>query len=98
MATDTTQLPNALTARQCAHMLGIGLATWYRRDGAALCPRAIRHGRTTRWARRDIELWIELGCPNRAKVRNAEEVLNRFFSPLKGDSHHHPVDRSRAAR
>jgi len=57
----------ALTARECAAMFGIGTATWWRRDAAALCPRSIKHGRTTRWRLADLEQWIALGCPPRAR-------------------------------
>lgn len=67
MVKSNQAVSGALTARQVAKMLGVGPATWWRRDAAALCPKAIRHGRTTRWLRRDIELWIELNCPPRAK-------------------------------
>lgn len=66
MQTKTLPEPLLLTAQECAALLGIGLATFWRRDAAGQCPAAIRHGKTTRWRRADILAWIELGCPSRA--------------------------------
>lgn len=54
-----------LTAEECAALAGVGVATWWRRDAAGLCPRAIRIGRTTRWRRAELLAWIEAGCPRR---------------------------------
>jgi predicted DNA-binding transcriptional regulator AlpA len=65
MKTHETSL--MVTAHQAASLLGISAPTWWRRDAAGLCPRAVRHGRTTRWRRDELLQWIEAGCPPRAK-------------------------------
>lgn len=73
----TKELPAALllTADECAAMCKMGVATWWRRDSAGLVPRAIRSGRTTRWSRADVELWVELGCPGRKAFEAAKRRI-----------------------
>jgi predicted DNA-binding transcriptional regulator AlpA len=61
----TQTLPHSLTVRHVAELLGVGVATVWRRDAAAMMPRAIRHGRCTRWLSRELLDWLALGCPDR---------------------------------
>jgi predicted DNA-binding transcriptional regulator AlpA len=47
-----------------AAMAGVSRATWHRLRAAGKLPPAVRLGRALRWRRRDVELWIDHGCPD----------------------------------
>lgn len=53
-----------LNAEQCAALIGVGVATWWRRVAAKKAPRAKRSGkRITRWDREEVLAWFRAGMP-----------------------------------
>lgn len=55
-----------ITAKDLSELLNISIRTIWRMDATAELPRSIRLGRSVRWNRKDVLLWIEIGCPNRS--------------------------------
>jgi predicted DNA-binding transcriptional regulator AlpA len=58
--------PLLLPAQEAAALCAVGEASWWRYQSAAKVPAPVKLGGRTLWRRADLELWIELGCPNRA--------------------------------
>jgi predicted DNA-binding transcriptional regulator AlpA len=56
-----------LNAKRCSSIVGISLRSWWRLNSAGKIPAAMSIGRVKRWRARELELWIEAGCPDRAK-------------------------------
>lgn len=61
--------PLLLTDVQAAALVGVSRAHWHRLRAAGKLPPAIKLGRSCRWRRRDLELWIEHSCPDSAAMR-----------------------------
>jgi predicted DNA-binding transcriptional regulator AlpA len=57
--------PLLLTAKQASAVCGRSLRSWRSWDSAGRIPRPVRLGRATMWRRRELEDWIEAGCPSR---------------------------------
>lgn len=49
---------NMLTARQLADLLGINLRSVYRRKLDGTLPEPVQVGRSVRWRRSDVEVWL----------------------------------------
>lgn len=58
--------PLLLPAQEAAALCAVGEASWWRYQSAAKIPAPVKLGGRTLWRRADLELWIELGCPDRA--------------------------------
>jgi len=54
-----------LTAAEAAEVCSKSLRTWRTWDSAGLIPAPRRIGRSTLWSRRELEDWVEAGCPLR---------------------------------
>jgi len=54
-----------LTGKDLADALAIGVRTLWRHDSLGRLPRAVTIGKSKRWRRREIEAWINAGCPVR---------------------------------
>ena len=62
--------PELLKAEEAAAMTGIGTRSWWRFVSAGAAPSPVRIGRCSRWRRRDLQTWIDNGCPSvRKEVR-----------------------------
>jgi len=46
-----------------AALCGVSRASWHRWRAAGKLPLPVRLGRKLLWRRREVELWIEAGCP-----------------------------------
>jgi len=57
--------PLLLTVRELAAALAIGVRTLWRYDAAGKIPQGVSFGHVKRWRRREIEAWLEAGCPER---------------------------------
>ncbi len=55
-----------LSADELAEVLDIGVRTLWRMDACGKLPRPVSIGRLRKWRRREIEAWVEAGCPDRA--------------------------------
>lgn len=56
-----------LSVADVARRLGVSSRTVWRLDAAGKLPRKIRLGGSARWRSDEIEGWIAVGCPARAK-------------------------------
>ena len=57
--------PLLLDAEQAAALAGVSRSHWWSLHSAALVPFPVKLGRATRWRRREIEAWVDAGCPPR---------------------------------
>jgi len=56
-----------LTANEFAQLLGIGRSTLMRYQSSGKIPLPVRIGGSTRWRRKEIEEWVDAGCPSRSR-------------------------------
>jgi len=56
-----------LTANEFAQLLGIGRSTLMRHQSSGKIPLPVRIGGSTRWRRKEIEEWVDAGCPSRSR-------------------------------
>jgi len=55
-----------ISANESAQMLGIGRTLFYSMHSSGrLGPEPVKLGRRSLWNRKEIEDWVELGCPAR---------------------------------
>jgi len=64
--------PILLPVGQVARLLGISSRTVWRRLSAGEMVEPVRIGASVRWRRRDIDEWVDQGCP--VNPPSAEEV------------------------
>lgn len=50
---------------EMAIYIGRSLPSVDRDDAAGRLPRAVRIGRSKKWIKSDVDLWLEMGCPDR---------------------------------
>lgn len=62
--TNPIEKPALLTARQLGQMLSLSKTKIYQMIAAGQLPHSLRIGRSRRWRRNDINLWIEFDCPS----------------------------------
>lgn len=62
-----TQQPLAIPAKDLARLLGVSLRQIWRLNSAGKLPKPIRLGGSVRWLRKEIEAFVEAGCPDRAQ-------------------------------
>jgi prophage regulatory protein len=63
MAKQTEQL---ITVRQLAEMLATSVRSVWRYRSAGKLPKPLRLGGSVRWSLKEIEAFVEAGCPDRA--------------------------------
>lgn len=67
MSAETTVEPLLLNAKEAAELCGISRSKLYELHAAGRVPCPVRLDRAVRWRRRELEDWIEAGCPSRAE-------------------------------
>ena len=60
--------PVLLTVKEVAEMLGLSERTVYRLSDAGNMPRPVKLGAAVRWRTKELEAWIEDGCPARPQA------------------------------
>lgn len=71
--------PILLTPEQTAQLLAISTRTLIRWDRKGYVPKPVRPSDgTTRWSRKDIELWVQNGCPKRKRDQQSGEKGQRY--------------------
>jgi len=69
-----------LKARDVAALCGVSVRTVWDWRAAGRLPQPINIGRLVRWRRKDIEDWIEAGCPDMSRA----DRLDRLHRALDG--------------
>ena len=59
------QQPLAISARQLASMLGVSIRQVWRLNETGKLPKPMRLGGSRKWLRKEIEAFLEAGCPDR---------------------------------
>jgi predicted DNA-binding transcriptional regulator AlpA len=57
--------PLLIDAAGLADMLCWSLRSIRRADASGMVPRPVRFGKSVRWRLKEIEAWVEAGCPDR---------------------------------
>ncbi|HNT87895.1 MAG TPA: helix-turn-helix domain-containing protein [Candidatus Hydrogenedentes bacterium] len=57
-----------LSVGEAAVMLRLGKRTLYRLADVGAIPRPVKVGRATRWRRRELQEWVDAGCPDLRRV------------------------------
>jgi predicted DNA-binding transcriptional regulator AlpA len=65
-----------VAAPEAAQLCGVSEATWWRHHSAGRVPAPVKLGGRTLWRRQQLELWIELGCPDRATFEVEAKARN----------------------
>jgi excisionase family DNA binding protein len=60
---DEPRASRLITADEVAALLGLSARTVWRMHSAGKLPEPIRLGRAVRWRHKEIDAWIEAGCP-----------------------------------
>jgi excisionase family DNA binding protein len=63
--------PVLLTVKEVAEMLGLSERTVYRLADVGKMPRPVKIGAAVRWRKKELDTWIEEGCP--ASQRKAKK-------------------------
>ena len=61
-------------AKALAELLSTSVRTVWRLRAAGLLPRPVRIAGSVRWRRSDVELWLELECPNQSEFEIRKKV------------------------
>ena len=66
-STETVDRPSsiAVDTETLAAMLAVSIRHIQRMDASGRLPRAVKIGRSKRWSVKEINEWLEAGCPNR---------------------------------
>ncbi|MDR1612087.1 MAG: helix-turn-helix domain-containing protein [Planctomycetota bacterium] len=56
-----------IDARETATLCGMSRAAWHKQLASGRIPCPVKIGRLSRWRRRELESWIDAGCPARQK-------------------------------
>lgn len=56
-------LPILLTVKQFAKLLDVDIRTVWRLKSNRAIPESVKFGGNVRWRGRDIQIWIDEGCP-----------------------------------
>jgi prophage regulatory protein len=65
----------AISARELARLLGISLRQAWRLNSAGKLPKPIRLGGSVRWNHREVQEWLEAGCPDRVAWEAKKEAV-----------------------
>lgn len=74
--------PSLLPAAEVAKLLSLSIRTLWRLDSAGKLPAAIQVGHSKRWRRKELDDWMNSGCPPRNQWR-WEEVRRYGNSCVK---------------
>lgn len=70
-----------LSVEDSAELLGIGRTLFYSMHSSGrLGPLPVKLGRRVLWNRKELEAWVEAGCPARLQWRNRKVGENENFS------------------
>jgi len=70
-----------LSVEDSAELLGIGRTLFYSMHSSGrLGPLPVKLGRRVLWNRKELEAWVEDGCPARLQWRNRKAGENKNFS------------------
>jgi len=58
--------PLAIRAKELAALLGVSLRQVWRLSSSGKLPKPLRLGGSVRWSLKEIEAFVEAGCPDRA--------------------------------
>lgn len=69
-----------LSAEDAATLLGIGRSLFSSMHSSGrLGPLPVKLGRRVLWNRKELELWVDVGCPARLQWRNKKVEENEKF-------------------
>jgi len=76
MTTDTRQPegPLLVTATEAARLLGVSRTTFYRLHSSGRVPLPVNLGRSVRWRSRELDAWVQAGCPARVKWEQIKDI------------------------
>ncbi len=57
--------PLVVSAKVLAQLLGVSVRQVWRLNATAKLPKPIRLGGSVKWLRKEIDAFVEAGCPNR---------------------------------
>lgn len=66
-----------VNANQLAEMLAISVRHLWRMKAASKLPKTVKVGGCVRWLLKDIELYLELGCPSQKKFEALKQAGRR---------------------
>lgn len=69
--------PQLIPDTAAAALAGVSRATWHRLRAAGKLPPPVKLGRSCRWNRAEVLLWIDAGCPD-ARTWAAMRTGKRF--------------------
>lgn len=52
------------TAKQVAYHCGLSVRSVWRAKSIGLLPKSIKLGGSVRWRANDIQIWVQMDCPN----------------------------------
>ena len=64
-----------ITAKELSKILSISSRTVWRLRSAGKLPKPVKVGSSIRWRLSDIDLWIELGCPEQREFEYRKDSL-----------------------
>jgi predicted DNA-binding transcriptional regulator AlpA len=67
-----------LRAAEVGALMGASERWIWDKASAGKLPKPLRIGRFVRWRRRDIEAWIEAGCPDCSKAERLDTLHRRL--------------------
>ena len=59
--------PLVVSARELARLLGVSIRQIWRLNSSGKLPKPMRLGGSVRWLRKEIEAFVEAGCPDRQR-------------------------------
>lgn len=75
MSKNLADYPLLLNTKHCAELFEIGPRTWQKYLVGGKLPPSIKLAGRRVWRRVDIEMWIDLGCPNEDEFNRRKEVV-----------------------
>jgi predicted DNA-binding transcriptional regulator AlpA len=76
--------PLAVPTTEAARLCGLTVPMWRKLDRSGRCPAPLKVGRRLLWRVRDLEEWLEAGCPARSEYqarrwrRDRSDALNEL--------------------
>ena len=76
MKTEQPNVEQLWNIKQLKMVTGLSERTLWRLSDSGKLPATIRIGKSCRWRRTDIEMWIRMGCPPRQEFEARREVAH----------------------
>jgi predicted DNA-binding transcriptional regulator AlpA len=73
----TLTKPQLLNAKEIAAMLHVSERHLWRLKAAGKVPKPVKVGECVRWLLRDIEAWLEMGCPSQKEFDHRKNASRR---------------------